>query len=404
MRPQTWVDVADEDPFGPAALPYGSFVRDGSDEPRVGVRIGDLVLDLTGLTAGEAGLGPLLEDGTLDALLAADPTTWRAVRSFVQGRLSDPGFRAEVEPHLHPLADVTLRLPFTVADYVDFYSSEHHASRVGQIFRPAAPDLPPQWRSLPIGYHGRSGTVVVSGTDVVRPHGQVRAADGVVVGPSTQLDLEAEVAFVLGGATSAGTPVALEDAGVHVFGVCLLNDWSARDVQAWEYVPLGPFLGKSFATTLSAWVLPLEALDEARVAPPPREPAPPAYLDDSGAEPWGLDVLLEVRINDEVVSRPPLASTYWTAAQQLAHLTVGGATVRPGDVFATGTVSGPGDDERGCLLELTWGGTRPLQLGDGSTRGYLDDGDVVTITATAPGPGGAVVGLGEVVGRVLPAR
>ncbi|WP_375001176.1 fumarylacetoacetate hydrolase family protein [Aeromicrobium sp. CTD01-1L150] len=403
---RTWLDVADDDPFGPQALPYGSFVH-GRAGPRVGVRIGSQVLDLSGLTETHAGLGHLFERGTLDDLLDADATTWRAVRSFVHDQVTDPTRRVEVVPHLVPLEEVSLRLPFTVADYVDFYSSEHHASRVGEIFRPDAPRLPRPWRHLPIGYHGRAGTVVVSGTDVVRPRGQRLTADAeVVVGPTRKLDLEAEVAFVLGGSTTPGTSVDLDSARSHVFGVCLLNDWSARDVQSWEYVPLGPFLGKSFATSISAWVLPLEALETARVPPPPRETALVDHLDDtgSGAEPWGLDLRLEVRINGEVIARPPFASTYWTAAQQLVHLTSNGATIRPGDVFASGTVSGPADDERGCLLELTWDGTAPISLSDGTTRGYLADGDVVTITATAPGPRGSTVGLGEVSATVLPAR
>jgi fumarylacetoacetase len=292
-----------------------------------------------------------------------------------------------------------------VADYVDFYASEHHATNVGRILRPGTEPLTPNWKHLPIGYHGRSGTVVPSGTPVVRPCGQRRAADGAVVfGPSTRLDFEAELGFVVGTPSRLGDPVPLQAFAHHVFGVCLVNDWSARDLQAWEYVPLGPFLGKSFATSVGPWVVPLAALDAARVRPPARDPRPLPYLDDTDAEPWGLDVQLEVRLGGHVVSRPPFAGMYWTPAQQLAHLTVNGASLRTGDLFASGTVSGPERDQRGSLLELSWGGREPLTLSDGSTRTFLEDGDDVVITATAPGPEGSTIGFGEVRGTVAPAR
>jgi fumarylacetoacetase len=298
-----------------------------------------------------------------------------------------------------PMAEVTMHLPIAVADYVDFYSSEQHAANVGAIFRPGSDPLPPNWKHLPIGYHGRAGTVAVSGTPVVRPSGQ-RLEDGTpVFGPSTRLDLEAELGFVVGAPSDRPVPVgAFAD---HVFGVCLLNDWSARDLQAWEYVPLGPFLGKSFLTSISPWVVPLAALEAARVPPPPRDPEPLAYLRDD--EPWGLDITLEMRLNGETVSRPPASGLYWTAAQQLAHLTVNGATLRTGDLYGSGTVSGPERDQRGSLLELSWGGAEPLTLADGSTRTFLADGDVVTLTASAPGPGGTRIGFGEVTGRICPA-
>jgi fumarylacetoacetase len=300
---------------------------------------------------------------------------------------------------------VTLHLPFTVADYVDFYASENHARNVGQIFRPDAADsLTPNWKHLPIGYHGRSGTVVVSGTDVVRPSGQRKApADAApVFGPSVRLDIEAEVGFVVGTPSEQGRPVSLGDYRDHVFGLCLLNDWSARDVQAWEYVPLGPFLGKSFATSVSPWVVPLDALEHARVAPPARDVEPLEYLDDRGGEPWGLDLAIEVRLNGHPISRPPFAAMYWTAAQQLAHMTVNGASLRTGDLFASGTVSGPEPETRGALIELTWNGEHPIKLPDGSARTFLEDGDEVAITATAPGPDGTRIGFGEVVGRIVP--
>jgi fumarylacetoacetase len=273
------------------------------------------------------------------------------------------------------------------------------------MFRPGSPPLTPNWKHLPIGYHGRSGTLVVSGTPVTRPTGQSKAPDAAVpgYGPSRRLDIEAEVGFVVGTPSRLGRPVALSAFRDHVFGVCLVNDWSARDLQAWEYVPLGPFLGKSFATSLSPWIVPLDALEHARVRPPAREVEPLPHLDDRDAEPWGLDIALEVRLNGQPLTRPPFAGMYWTAAQQLAHMTSNGASLRTGDVFASGTVSGPERETVGSLIEYTWNGENPIKLADGGSRIFLEDGDEVVISATAPGPGGARIGFGEVAGRVLPA-
>jgi len=258
----------------------------------------------------------------------------------------DPSLQDAVAAALVPLSQVELRLPFTVADYVDFYASEHHATNVGRLFRPDGDALPAAWKHLPLG-----------------------------------------------------RPVPLDDVDEHVFGMVLVNDWSARDVQAFEYVPLGPFLGKSFATSVSPWVVPLSALSHARVPPPPRDPVPLEYLDDTDAEPWGLDVRLSLSVGGHVVSRPSLRTTYWTVAQQVAHLTVNGASLRTGDLLASGTVSGPSRDQRGSLLELMADG--PLRLPDGSTRTFLEDGDEVVISATAPGPAGSVLDLGEVRGTVV---
>ncbi|MER6061815.1 fumarylacetoacetase [Streptomyces sp. NPDC001792] len=399
-------DVPEGDPFGPHNLPYGVFSPSGSTERRVGVRLGDQVLDAG---AAAAALGSphhaLLARPTLNALLAAGRPVWTDVRRAVTAWVTDPAHRETVEPLFHPLSEVTLHLPFEVADYVDFYASENHARNVGRIFRPDAEDsLTPNWKHLPIGYHGRSGTVVVSGTDVVRPSGQRKApADPApVFGPSIRLDIEAEVGFVVGVPTELGRPVALGDFRDHVFGLCLLNDWSARDIQAWEYVPLGPFLGKSFATSVSAWITPLEALEHARVAPPERTHPLLPYLDDSapGIEPGGYDLRISVAINGHVVSEPPFSTMYWTAAQQLAHMTVNGASLRTGDLYGSGTVSGPEERQRGSLLELTWNGRDPLELPEGK-RTFLEDGDVVTLSAWAPGADGRRVGLGEVSGRVV---
>ena len=365
--------------FGPETLPYG-VVGD-----RVVVPLGESLLDLAAVLPPEPAA--LVAGPSLDPFLAAGPAVWAEVRAVLTDLLTDDRHRSLVERALRPAG--TPRLPFTVADYVDFYSAEQHALNVGRIFRPEAPALPPAWKHLPIGYHGRAGTVAVSGTPVVRPRGLVGPGD---FRPTDRLDIEAELGFVVG--VPAAGPVAAADWREHVFGVVLVNDWSARDIQSFEYRPLGPFLGKSFLTSVSPWVVPLAALEGAFVDPPAQDPTPAAHLLPAGP---GLDLALEVRLNGHVISRPPTSALYWTAAQQLAHLTANGATLRTGDLYASGTVSGDTPDRLGCLLELTWGGTRPLTLPDGSTRTYLADGDTVSISATA-GP----VSLGSVSGTVRP--
>lgn len=400
----TWLDLPADHPFGLHNLPYGVFSVDGG-ERRVGVRVGDHVLDLAAC-AERAGMesAAVWRGGSLDAFLAEGRPAWTAAREWLTDHLSNEEYRDCVEPNLVPVEAVTMHLPFTVADYVDFYASEHHASNVGRIFRPDSEPLTPNWKHLPIGYHGRAGTVVVSGTDVVRPTGQRKppTAPAPVFGPSVRLDIEVELGFVVGGSTAIGERVDLADADEHLFGVVLLNDWSARDLQAWEYVPLGPFLGKSFATSISPWVVTTDALRAARVPLPGQDPEPLPYLRGEGA--YGLDVHLEVEWNGTVVSRPEFRDMYWSPAQMLAHLSVNGASVRPGDLFGSGTVSGPAKETRGCFLELTWSGEEPLTLADGSERTFLEDGDTVTLRATAPGPDGTVVGFGDCTGRVLPAR
>ncbi|GHH78301.1 fumarylacetoacetase [Streptomyces sulfonofaciens] len=409
MSEQTPLDLPEGDPFGPHNLPYGVFTPAGSAERRVGVRLGAAVLDAG---AAAAALGSpyvsLLARPSLGPLLAAGRTAWRDVRRALTAWVTVPAHREVLEPLFFPLSAVTLHLPFEVADYVDFYSSEHHARHLGKIFRPDGEPLTPNWKHLPIGYHGRAGTVVVSGTDVVRPRGQRKAPSdpAPVFGPSARLDIETEVAFVVGVPSALGTPVPLSAFRDHVFGLCLLNDWSARDIQGWENVPLGPFLGKSFATSLSAWVTPLEALDAARVRPPERSHDLLPYLDDTAGdaadEPAGYDLRLSVEVNGHPVAEPPFSTMYWTAAQQLAHMTVGGASLRTGDLYASGTVSGPERHQYGSLIELTWNGRDPLDL-PGGRRTFLEDGDEVVLTGWAPGPDGTRVGLGEVRGRIAPA-
>ncbi|NMI00867.1 fumarylacetoacetate hydrolase family protein [Pseudonocardia acidicola] len=386
----------------PAAPPVGTAlgVVAGAGRPgpaRIAAPVGDAVLDVGALAAAAGGPHPaLLQQRSLDGLLAAGRPAWREVFGWLSEQLSDP---ERISAHLLPASGVVPVLPFTVADYVDFFACEQHAVNAGRIFRPDGEPLAPNWKHLPVGYHGRAGTVVVSGTPVIRPSGQRGPGDA---GPCRSLDVEAEVGYVLGGASEApGHPVPLDGALDHVFGVVLLNDWSARDIQAWETRPLGPLLGKSFATSISAWVTPLDELAAAWVDPPPRDPQPLPYL--LGPTDRGLDLTMEIRLNGELISTPPAADLYWTPAQLVAHLTSNGAPLRPGDLLGSGTVSGARREQRGCFLELSWGGREPVLLADGSSRTYLLDGDEVTITATAPARGGGRLSLGEVRGKILPA-
>jgi fumarylacetoacetase len=378
----------EESGFGIDHLPYGSVLANGR---RIAVvRYTNRLLDLSTIDA------ELFRTGDLDALLAAGRDTWRQVRAAAADAL-----RADRTPLLD-LAGATPLLPYTVADYVDFYASEQHATNAGMIFRPTGPPLYLNWKHLPVSYHGRAGTVVVSGTPVRRPRGLFPSVPGALeYAPSGRLDFEAEVGFVVGTPSEPGVPIPVEAFAEHVFGVSLLNDWSARDIQAFETVPLGPHLGKSFATSVSAWITPLDALERAWRPPPPRDPEPPRHLDDLDL-PGGLDLDLTVSINGTVVSRPPFVTMYWTPAQLLAHLTSNGAHARTGDLFGSGTVSGPDPDQFGSMLELGWNGTRPVVVG-GGTRTWLEDGDEVVITAVAPGNDGGRIELGEVRGRIIPA-
>jgi fumarylacetoacetase len=392
--------------FGRDHLPLG-VVRPPGAAPRCAVRYGDRALDLPALVRAR--------------LVQADPAlvTAPALNELLAGRDLDQ-LRADLQGLLdrevplpadavHDLADVVVGLPVAVADYVDFYSSEAHATRVGRLFRPDGDPLPEAWRHLPIGYHGRSGTVVASGTPIRRPAGQRRGADGPEHGPTRQLDYELELGVVVGRPSPPGRPVAVAEAPEHVAGIVLVNDWSARDVQAWEYRPLGPLLGKSFATSIGCWVTPLAALEPFRVPGPPQSPAVLPTLAREGR--WGLDLQLEVALRSarmvragappDVVARADAAELYWTFPQQLAHLTANGAHLRTGDLCASGTISGRGDGAAGCLLEATQAGRQPLVLADGTEQTWLADGDEVTLRATA---GGGAVRLAEVVGVVEPAR
>jgi fumarylacetoacetase len=393
----TRLSVAGDSLFGLANLPYGVYSA-GGGPPRIATRYGDHVIDL-GLLLGTEGDDAVFAAPVLNPFMAQGHDRWRQVRMRIAAAVSGEIPAAAV----HAAAGVDLLLPVDVADYVDFYASEYHASNLGRLFRPDSPSpLMPNWKHLPVGYHGRAASVVVSGTDIVRPSGQRKGPDdpAPVFGPSVRLDIEAELGFIVGTGSRMGTGIGVGEADKHIFGTVLFNDWSARDIQAWEYVPLGPNLGKSFASTVSPWVVPLLALDAARIAAPVQDPPVLPYL--ALDEPWGLDIDLTVEWNGQVVSRPPYAAMYWSPAQMLAHLTVNGAPARTGDLFASGTVSGPGKEQRGAFIELTWGGAEPVTV-NGEPRTYLRDGDEVVLTATAPGAGGTRIGFGEARGRIIPA-
>ncbi|MEK7252124.1 MAG: fumarylacetoacetase [Actinomycetota bacterium] len=383
-------------------LPYGVF--DPGDGPRLGVALGDHVLDLRASSA--AGLLPNgieLAAPVLNPFLALGRGAWQETRAALIELLSTDRFDRLPSDAVRERRAVQMHRAFDPGDYVDFYSSIHHATNLGRMFRPGEEPLNPNWRHMPIAYHGRTSSIVVSGTPVRRPRGQVKPADGPPrTAPTAALDIELEVGFITGPGNAQGDSIDADDAGDHIFGLVLVNDWSARDIQRWEYVPLGPFLGKSFATTVSPWVVTLEALAPYMVASPSQDPVPDDYLRTSGD--WGLDLELEVMLGTDVISRTNFAGMYWTMAQQLAHVTVNGTNVRPGDLYASGTVSGPDPGTFGSLIELTGNGREPIRLADGTERTFLLDGDTVTLHGWCQRQGLPRIGFGECVGTVLPAN
>lgn len=412
----SWVKSAAGSDFPIQNLPWGVFSTEGDERRRAGIRIGDRVLDLDALqAAGLLGGLPagIFATGTLDAFLGLGRAAWSAVRARVSELLrvdiatlrDDPVLRTSA---LVPVEAAEMHLPVSVGGYTDFYSSREHATNVGRMFRPGGEPLLPNWLSIPIGYNGRASTVVVSGTPIRRPLGQTKppSAEAPVFGPCRRLDYELEMAGIVGVANPMGETLSVAEADRAIFGWALLDDWSARDIQQWEYVPLGPFQAKVFATTIGAWIVTAEALEPFRVAGPKQEPEPLPYLRAPG--PMNLDVELEVAIRPKgareatVVSRTNFAHMYWSTAQQLAHHAVGGCAMRIGDVIGSGTISGPTPDSLGSLLETTWNGERPVRLADGSTRTFLEDGDTVIITGRARRDG-ISIGFGVCEGEVLPA-
>ncbi|MEU4233242.1 fumarylacetoacetate hydrolase family protein [Nonomuraea sp. NPDC026600] len=379
--------------FGTRTLPYGVF-RPAGHDPRIGVAVGELVLDLSDLIDSPAEFA----QPSLNAFMSRGPSRWQEVRSAVTARVA-AGVEAG-QGGVYRIQDVEVLLPIEVADFVDFFSGIEHATNMGHILRPEDKDpLKPNYRSLPVGYHGRAGTVIPSGVDVVRPSGQVNTADGVAFQPSARLDIEVELGYVIGAPSQLGTPVKASEFRDHVFGVVILIDWSARDIQAWEYQPLGPFLAKSFATTISHWVVPLDALDDAWVDGPAQEPAVLSYLQTT--EPRNPDILLEFELNGKVLTRPEAGLLYWSPAQQLAHMVRNGASLRTGDLYGTGTISSFDQGAMGSLMEISWGGTKEIDLGAAGSRTFLQDGDQVVLRATiASDP---TRPLGEATATILPA-
>ncbi len=413
----SWIPVPLESGFPIQNLPYGVFRTEGAPA-RVGVAIGNRILDLdavaeVGLFADYVDLPwGVFAQPSLNRYLGLGRDTWRVVRRRVSDLLSFDNREIRdvwglAERLLVPMPDAEPLLPIHPGDYVDFYSSLEHATNMGRMFRPDAEPLLPNWRWLPVGYHGRASTVVVSGTPVTRPRGQLKLGEAPpVAGPTAALDFELEVGFVTGPGNRLGEPIPVERAEEHIFGMVLVNDWSARDIQRWEYVPLGPFLGKSFATTISPWVVDLDAVAPYRVPGPAQEPEPLLYLRQGGDR--NVDMALEVSIapggaEPYVVTRTNFSHMYWSMAQQLAHATVNGTRVAPGDLYASGTVSGPTPDSYGSMIELAWRGTQPVGFPDGSSRVYIEDGDTVIVRGWCGGDGRPRIGFGEAAGTVVPA-
>ncbi len=413
-RLRSWVETPAGGDFPIQNLPFGVFQPAGG-VPRAGVAIGEEVIDLAALAA----LGYLAVADTpdqsvfsrpsLNALLALGRPYWRSLRGRISELLDSDNAELRDRPEhrervLHRQSRVRMRLPVEIGDYVDFYSSLEHATNVGKMFRDPANPLLPNWKHLPVGYHGRCSTIFLSGQDVRRPCGQRKTADSIEYGPSGRMDFELETGFLIGRASEPGRAVTTAEAADYIFGMVLLNDWSARDIQQFEYVPLGPFLGKSFATSITPWVVTMEALEPFRVAGPLQDPPPLAYLRAEGA--GNLDLNLEVWLGPagedaRRICRTSFRHMYWSMAQQLAHLTSNGASVRVGDLCGSGTVSGPAADSWGSLLELSWNGARPLEF-PGARRAFLEDGDSVIFRGWGERDG-VRVGFGELRARLLPA-
>ncbi|HYH28070.1 MAG TPA: fumarylacetoacetase [Actinomycetota bacterium] len=405
---ESWVLVPPGSDFPVQNLPFGQVDR-GDHQLAAAVRIGDHVLDLRG--AASAGLldgaTDLRQIPLLHSLLFLERAELRAIRERVSELLTDESHRPAVEPHLLHVDEVHPLLPAQTRDYVDFYSSLEHATNMGRMFRPDQDPLLPNWRWMPIGYHGRAGTLVASGAAIRRPRGQIQQGDEPpTYAPTRALDIELEMGFLTSGSNPAGEPIPIGEVRDHMFGMVIVNDWSARDIQRWEYQPLGPFLGKSFATSVSPWVVTFDALEPYRVAAPRQDPSPLPHL--RSRDDWAFDVTLEVALQgsgtDElVISRTSFAGMYWTVAQQLAHATSNGATAKPGDLFASGTISGSERGTEGSLIELTRRGEEPIELPDGSSRTFLEDGDTVILRAWCEGAGKPRIGFGECRGTILPA-
>ena len=410
MALQSFIDIPSDSHFPVENLPFGVFKpRDG--KARVGVALGDQVVDLSILE--EKNLLPtnVFGQDSLNEFLALGRKAWREVRTQLQNLLDakTPTLRDDVDLRaraFHRQQDVTMQLPVRIGDYTDFYSSYHHAHNVGTMLRGPENALMPNWKWLPVAYHGRASSIVVSGADVRRPKGQIKPADAATptFGPTKSFDYELEMAFLIGPGNSLGRPTPIDEAVDHIFGLVLMNDWSARDVQAWEYQPLGPFLAKNFCTSISPWIVTLDALEPFRKALPKQDPEPLPYL--RAKNDFTFDIHLEANLQTgkmsapHAITRTNFQNLYWSISQQLAHHTVNGCNLQPGDLLASGTISGPTEESRGCMLELTWRGANPIKFPGGDERKWLEDGDRVSITGWCEGDGYRV-GFGEVVGRII---
>jgi fumarylacetoacetase len=416
---RSFIEVAPDSPFPIQNLPFGVIRREYVEEPRVGVAIGDWVLDLAEIAFAGLSLPSVLDrdyflgQSDLQNFMSRGGSAWRLMRQRVSELLrhDTPTLRDDAdlrEKALVPRSEIEMLLPARIGNYTDFYSSREHATNVGVMMRGPDNALMPNWLHLPIAYHGRASSVVISGTDVRRPNGQTKADDAAapLFGPSRSLDFELELGMLIGTGNELGQPITTAQAPEHVFGMVLVNDWSARDIQKWEYQPLGPFLAKNFATSISPWVVTLDALEPFRVAGPKQVPEPLPYLRCAGN--WAYDIHLEIWLQSAAMKEPQRISTtnskdlYWNLCQQIAHHTSNGCNLQTGDLLASGTISGKTPDSLGSMLELAWKGTRPIKLPDGDFRLFLKDGDRVTMTGWCQGPSYRV-GFGEVTGRVLPA-
>lgn len=415
------LEIPADSPFTLHTLPYGVFRPSAAEPARVGVAVGHMVLDLAALEAGGIFDGPALRgrrvfnQPALNLFMALGRPAWEEARARLVALLSPAEggmpIPAEVARALRPTVSVELLLPAHIGDYTDFYSSREHATNVGTMFRGPEQALLPNWLRLPIAYHGRSSTIITGDTRLRRPRGQTLppGAAEPVFGPTAELDFELEMGFFIGPGNQMGEPVAIGDAADHIFGLVLVNDWSARDIQRWEYRPLGPFLSKSFATSVSPWVVPLAALEPFRCPGPPQDPPPLPHLREP--ENWAFDIQLQATLQSAamraagmpplVISRTNFRHLYWSMAQQLAHHTSNGCALRPGDLLASGTISGPTPDSYGSLLEITWGGERPLELPTGETRRFLEDGDRLALAGWGERDGYRV-GFGEVAAEITP--
>jgi fumarylacetoacetase len=417
MPLKSFIDIAPESHFSLENLPFGVF-KPRDAKMRIGVALGDYVVDLAVLQ--EAGHFSDLQDrqlfarDSLNDFLALGRPAWKKVRETLQKLLSvdTPTLRDNMqlrERVFQRQSEIEMQLPVRIGNYTDFYSSYHHAHNVGTMLRGPENALMPNWKWLPVAYHGRASSVMVSGTEVRRPKGQVKPPDAPtpVYGPTKSLDYELEMAFLIGPGNSLGQPVPIDQAAEHIFGFVLMNDWSARDIQAWEYQPLGPFLAKNFCTSISPWVVTLEALEPFRKPLPKQDPEPLPYL--RAKNDFIFDIKLEAKLrtakskSPHTITRTNFQNLYWSVSQQLAHHAVGGCNLQPGDLLASGTISGATEESRGCMLELTWRGANPLKLPGGEERKWLEDGDELSIIGWCQGDGYRV-GFGEVRGRVLPAH